>query len=173
MQEIILEPRGLDYVMQFTGPTGTNAVEAALKIARKVTGRTNIISFTNGFHGVSMGALAVTGNQYFRRAAGVALQGVTVMPYDGYFGSGVDTIAYLDRMLSDPSSGIDEPAAMIIEIVQGEGGLNVGAPRLAEAAAGALQPQKDPAHRRRHPGGLRPHRHVLQLRSRPASSPTS
>ncbi len=124
MESIILQPRGLDYVVQFTGPTGTNAVEAALKIARKVTGRTNIISFTNGFHGVSVGALAATGNQHFRRAAGVALQGITVMPYDGYFGSNVDTIAYIDRLLSDPSSGIDEPAAMIIELVQGEGGLN-------------------------------------------------
>ena len=124
MESIILQPRGLDYVVQFTGPTGTNAVEAALKIARKVTGRTNIISFTNGFHGVSVGALAATGNQHFRRAAGVALQGVTVMPYDGYFGSNVDTIAYIDRLLTDPSSGIDEPAAMIIELVQGEGGLN-------------------------------------------------
>jgi diaminobutyrate-2-oxoglutarate transaminase len=124
MEENILKPRGLDYVIQFTGPTGTNAVEAALKIARKVSGRTNIISFTNGFHGVSVGALAATGNQHFRRAAGVALQGVTVMPYDGYFGSQVDTIAYLDRMLSDPSSGVDDPAAMIIELIQGEGGLN-------------------------------------------------
>ena len=55
MEEIILEPRGLKYVMQFTGPTGTNAVEAALKIARKVTGRTNVICFTNGFHGVTHG----------------------------------------------------------------------------------------------------------------------
>jgi diaminobutyrate-2-oxoglutarate transaminase len=124
MEELLFAPRGLDYVVQFTGPTGTNAVEAALKIARKITGRTNIISFTNGFHGVSVGSLAATGNQHFRAAAGVALQGVTVMPYDGYFGSKVDTIAYIDRMLSDPSSGIDEPAAMLIEIVQGEGGLN-------------------------------------------------
>ena len=75
MQDIMLAPRGLDYVIQFTGPTGTNAVEAALKLARKVTGRTNVIYFTNGFHGVSMGALAVTGNEYLRRAAGVPLHG--------------------------------------------------------------------------------------------------
>ena len=88
MQDIVLEPRGLDYVMQFTGPTGTNAVEAALKIARKATGRTNVIYFTNGFHGVSMGALSVTGNEYLRRAAGVPLQGATAMPFDGYFGDG-------------------------------------------------------------------------------------
>src|SRR5215468_3552265 len=126
MHDIILAPRGLgDYVMQFTGPTGTNAVEAALKIARKATGRKNVVYFTNGFHGVSMGALAVTGNQYLRNAAGVPLGNTTAMPFDGYFGEGVDTIAQLDRMLNDPSSGMELPAAVILETVQGEGGLNV------------------------------------------------
>jgi diaminobutyrate-2-oxoglutarate transaminase len=124
MQEVILAPRGLDYVIQFTGPTGTNAVEAALKLARKATGRTNVIFFTNGFHGVSLGALAVTGNEYFRRAGGVGLSGGTAMPYDGYLGEDMDTIAYLDRVLADRSSGIDMPAAVIVETVQGEGGLN-------------------------------------------------
>lgn len=121
--ELILVPRDLDYVVQFTGPTGTNAVEAAFKIARKVTGRTNIIFFTNGFHGVSAGALAATGNQHHRGAAGFPLNGTTAMPFDGYFGEDTDTIGYMDRMLSDPSSGIDTPAAVIVETVQGEGGL--------------------------------------------------
>jgi len=125
MQEIVLEPRGLDYVIQFTGPTGANSVEAALKIARKATGRTNVICFTNGFHGVSLGALAVTGNEYFRRAAGVPLNGATAIPYDGYLGEGIDTLEHLERMLSDPSSGMELPAAVILEAVQGEGGLNV------------------------------------------------
>jgi diaminobutyrate-2-oxoglutarate transaminase len=125
LQDIVLAPHGFDYVVQFTGPTGTNAVEAALKIARKVTGRSNVIFFTNGFHGVSMGALSVTGNQYLRKGSGVALGGGVAMPYDRYFGDEVDTIAYLERMLSDPSSGVDEPAAVIVETVQGEGGLNV------------------------------------------------
>src|SRR5262249_61086233 len=112
MQEIILAPRGLgDYVMQFTGPTGTNAVEAALKLARKATGRKNVVYFTNGFHGVSMGALAVTGNSYLRAAAGVPLQKSTAMPFDGYFGAGVDTGAPLGRILCDPSSGSENPAA--------------------------------------------------------------
>src|SRR5262245_31302998 len=123
MQDIVLAPPGLDHVVQFTGPTGTNAVEAALKLARKATGHTNVIFFTNGFHGVSQGALSVTGNEYFRRAAGMPLQGSTPMPYDGYMGDELDTIAYLDRMLDDPSSGIDQPAAVIVETVQGEGGL--------------------------------------------------
>ncbi len=124
MQRVVLAPRGLDHVIQFTGPTGANAVEAALKLARKVTGRTNVLFFTNGFHGVSMGALAVTGNEYFRRAAGTPLAGATPMPYDGYMGDEVNTIAYLERVLADRSSGVDEPAAVILEVVQGEGGLN-------------------------------------------------
>lgn len=123
--EKILKPRNLDYLVQFTGPTGTNAVEAALKLARNVTGRENIISFTNGFHGVSLGALAVTGNSHHRGAAGVSLSGTCRMPYDGYLGNDMDTTAYLEKVLSDSSSGIDHPAAVIVETVQGEGGINV------------------------------------------------
>src|SRR5258707_2824421 len=122
MHDIVLAPRGLhDYVMQFTGPTGTNAVEAALKIARKVTGRTSVVYFTNGFHGVSMGALSVNSNAYLRAAAGATLQDTTAMPFDGYFGESVDTLAHIERVLSDPSSGLERPAAMILETVQGEG----------------------------------------------------
>jgi diaminobutyrate-2-oxoglutarate transaminase len=124
MRDVILTPRKLDYVVQFTGPTGANAVEAALKLARKVTGRTNVIGFTNAFHGVSGGGLSVTGGQYFRQSAGLPLWGVTHMPFEGYHGEGVDTIACIERLLDDPSSGIDHPAAVIVETVQGEGGLN-------------------------------------------------
>ncbi len=120
----ILEPRGLDYAVQFTGPTGTNAVEAALKLARRIKGRENVICFTNGFHGVTLGALAMTGNVHHRDAAGVSLPGATPMPFDGYLGEGVDTTEYLDRALGDGSSGVDLPAAVIVECVQGEGGIN-------------------------------------------------
>ncbi|MDP5306467.1 diaminobutyrate--2-oxoglutarate transaminase [Paracoccus spongiarum] len=119
----ILAPRGMDHRVMFTGPTGANAVEAAMKIARKSTGRTNIVAFTNGFHGVTMGALAATGNGYHRGGAGMDTQGVTRLPYDGY-AEGVDGAALLDRMLSDPSGGIDAPAAIMLETIQGEGGLN-------------------------------------------------
>ncbi|RLT93006.1 MAG: diaminobutyrate--2-oxoglutarate transaminase [Ketobacter sp.] len=122
--EKILKPRGLEYMVQFTGPTGTNSVEAAMKLARNVTGRHNIISFTNGFHGVSLGALAATGNSHHRGAAGVNLGGTSRIPYDGYLGEGFDTTHYLDKVLSDSSSGIDKPAAVIVETVQGEGGIN-------------------------------------------------
>ena len=124
-QEIVLRPRGLSYKVQFTGPTGANAVEAALKIARKVTGRHNIISFTNGFHGVTLGAVAATANAHYRDATGLPGLGVTFAPYDGYLGPDVDTVTYLDRLLSDSSSGVDTPAAVIVETVQGEGGVNV------------------------------------------------
>jgi len=125
VERVLLKPRNWRYTLQFTGPTGTNAVEAALKIARQVKGRSNIVSFTHGFHGVSGGSLAVTANSKFRSAAGVDLANNTFMPYDGYFGPDVDTIAYLERMLDDRSSGLDQPAAVIVETVQGEGGVNV------------------------------------------------
>lgn len=122
---IILKPRGMqDYLVQFTGPTGTNAVEAALKLARKVTGRSNIISFTNGFHGCSLAALAATGNEHHRGGAGTALHDISRMPYANYFGKEVSTIAMMKKLLEDPSSGVDKPAAVIVEVVQGEGGLN-------------------------------------------------
>jgi diaminobutyrate-2-oxoglutarate transaminase len=123
-EDHILAPRKMDHRVMFTGPTGANAVEAAMKIARKVTGRTNIIAFTNGFHGVTAGALAATGNGYHRGGAGMTLQGVTRMPYDGYFAGMADTAEFLEKMLADRSGGIDAPAAIMLETVQGEGGLN-------------------------------------------------
>ena len=123
--EHILAPRDMEYTFQFTGPTGTNAVEAALKLARKVTGRTSIVSFTNGFDGVTLGAVAATGNSHHRGGAGVALGDVNRMPYCGYYGRDADSLKMMDKILSDPSSGVDLPAAMIVEPVQGEGGLNV------------------------------------------------
>ena len=124
LEEVILKPRGLDYRAMFTGPTGTNAVEAAIKLARKVTGREMVIAFTNGFHGMTLGALACTGNAGKRGGAGVPLTHVSHEPYDGYYGSDVDTAELLEQRLSDPSSGLDAPAAILLETVQGEGGLN-------------------------------------------------
>ena len=124
-RDVILSPRGLDYKLQFTGPTGANAVEAALKVARQYTGRETVVTFTRGFHGVSLGALAVTGNSKFRSASGVNLPGAVFHPYDGYFGAEVDTVAMLRTLIEDPSSGLALPAAVIVETVQGEGGVNV------------------------------------------------
>ncbi|MGO4887982.1 diaminobutyrate--2-oxoglutarate transaminase [Anaerobacillus sp. MEB173] len=122
--DIILEPRNLDYKVMFPGPTGTNTVESALKIARKVTGRTNVISFTNGFHGMTIGALSVTGNSFKRQGAGIPLQHSVAMPYDNYVSDELDTVEYLERFLEDNGSGVSVPAAIILETVQGEGGVN-------------------------------------------------
>lgn len=119
----ILQPRKMSYKVQFTGPTGTNAVEAALKIARNNKKRHNIISFTNGFHGVTQGAAAVTANSYYKDAVGLPMLGVQFMPYDGYLGD-FDTLVYLEKALNDQSSGLETPAAFIVECIQGEGGLN-------------------------------------------------
>jgi diaminobutyrate-2-oxoglutarate transaminase len=127
-ESLILNPRGLDYRVQFTGPTGANAVEAALKLARKVTGRSNVVAFTNGFHGVTQGALAATGNRYNRMAPALQFNGVSRLPFDGYLGKDNNTAEILERMLSDPSSGLDSPAAILVETVQGEGGLNAASP---------------------------------------------
>ncbi len=126
--EKILKPRHVEYMVQFTGPTGSNAVEAAIKAARNVKGRETIVTFTNGFHGVSLGSLAATGNSHHRGAAGITLPGVSRMPYDGYLGDDIDTTSYLDKVLSDSSSGVDLPAAVLVETVQGEGGINVASP---------------------------------------------
>lgn len=123
--EVILRPRGLDYRVQFPGPGGANSVEAALKLARKVTGRPGIVTFTNAFHGATLGALSVTGNSYHRRAAGIPLAFTTPMPYDGSLGHQVPDFAWFERLLNDGGSGLDRPAAAIVETVQGEGGINV------------------------------------------------
>ncbi len=133
LQGLILQPRKMNYRVQFTGPAGTNAVEAAMKLARKVTGRTNIIAFTNGFHGVSLGALAATGNKYNRM--GATLPGVTRAPFEGYMGRDCNTAGYLNKLLSDPSGGIEAPAAILLETVQGEGGLNTASEKWLQQIA--------------------------------------
>lgn len=130
-ETLILAPRGMDHKVMFTGPTGTNAVEAAMKLARKTTGRDTIIAFTNGFHGMTMGALAATGNSGKRAGAGTTLSGVVRMPYEGAM-DGVDSLALIRAMLENPSSGIDAPAAFLIEPVQGEGGLNAASPEFLQ-----------------------------------------
>ncbi|MEE6280216.1 diaminobutyrate--2-oxoglutarate transaminase [Georgenia sunbinii] len=122
--ETILRPRGLDHKVVFPGPGGANAVEAALKLARKVTGRESVINFTNAFHGMTLGALSVTGNSMKRGGAGIPLVHATPMPYDDYFDGDVPDFLFLERLLSDSGGGLNEPAAVIVESVQGEGGIN-------------------------------------------------
>lgn len=121
-ERVILKPRNLEYKVQFTGPTGTNAVEAALKLARMVKGRSLVAAFTGGFHGVSLGALAATATRSNREAAGVQLDQIVRLPYEGFLGGG--EIDYIEKMLTSNGSGIGAPAAILLETVQGEGGLN-------------------------------------------------
>ncbi|WP_069472673.1 diaminobutyrate--2-oxoglutarate transaminase [Candidatus Marithrix sp. Canyon 246] len=123
--QYILKPRKLDYKVHFCGPTGTNAVEAAFKLARKVKGRSGIFAFMGGFHGMTLGSLAATGNKYNRAAAGVPLNNITFMPYPHGFMASFDTIEYISNVLNDPNSGIEKPAAMILETTQAEGGVIV------------------------------------------------
>lgn len=121
--ELILQPRKLNYKLMCCGPTGTNAVEAALKLARKNTRRTGIIAFSGAFHGMSLGSLALTTDQTSRQGAGISLEHVTFVPYDG--NGIVDSVEYLKMMLNDDHSGIEKPAAIVLETIQAEGGINV------------------------------------------------
>ncbi len=123
-RDLVLEPRDLDYKVMFPGPTGTNSVEAALKLARKTTGRQHILSFTNAFHGMTLGSLSVTGNSMKRMGAGIPLTNSSKIPYDDYFSGETEDFLWLERVLEDSGSGVDKPAAIIVETVQGEGGLN-------------------------------------------------
>lgn len=122
LQEKILAPRGLNYKVMCCGPTGTNAVEASLKLARKVTGRSNIWAFMGCFHGMTLGSLALTTEAYARDAAGVTLGNCTHIPAP-YMFPGFDVIAYMQRLLDDDHSGVSKPAALIMETVQAEGGI--------------------------------------------------
>jgi diaminobutyrate-2-oxoglutarate transaminase len=123
-EDIILKPRGLDYKVQFPGPTGANSVESALKLARKISGREAMINFTNAFHGMTLGALSVTGNSMKRGGAGIPLVHATPMPYDNYFDGTQPDFLWMEKLLQDSGSGLNEPAAVIVETVQGEGGIN-------------------------------------------------
>ena len=123
--QVILEPRGLDYKFLFPGPTGTNAIEAALKLARKVTGRSKVYSFDGGFHGMTLGSLAITSNEMKRGGAGVPLRHARLLPFDGQSRDGMESIDYLERTLRRDSEENELPAAIVLETVQCEGGVNV------------------------------------------------
>ena len=123
LDEKILKPRGLDYKIMSCGPTGTNAVEAALKLARKVTGRTGVLALTGSFHGMTLGSLSVTSGVDHREGAHVPLPFTTFLPHP--CAVAFDTIEYYRWLLTDNYSGIEKPAAIIIETTQAEGGVNV------------------------------------------------
>lgn len=123
-EEQVLKPRGLDYKVMFVGPTGTNGVEAALKLARKVKQREQIWALMGCFHGMTLAALALTSDKDSRKGAGIPLEYVTHIPAP-YMFENLDTISYMETLLTDDHSGVEKPAALIIETVQAEGGIHV------------------------------------------------
>lgn len=133
--EVVLAPRGMDHRLQFMGPTGSSAVEAALKLARVGTGRREVVAFSHGFHGMSLGALAATANDAFRRWAGVPLADIVRLPFETAPG-GASALADYRAALADTSSGQTAPAAFLVETVQAEGGVNI-------ASAGWLRQVQD------------------------------
>ncbi len=131
--ETILKPRNMHYKLQFMGPTGTNAVEAALKLARRVTGRSEVVAFSQGFHGMTLGSLACTANEYFRNASGTPLSHVMHWPFDSNHGGGVEGINTLRALYENSSGGVDKPAAFIVESLQAEGGVNLASKEWLQA----------------------------------------
>jgi diaminobutyrate-2-oxoglutarate transaminase len=123
--QLILQPRQLNYRVQFPGPGGANAVEAALKLARKVTGRTEVITFAGAFHGMTLGALAVTGSPFHRDGAGVPLPHAIGVPFGCRLGGGDSGSPGIENLLRDRAAALTDVAAVIVETVQGEGGINV------------------------------------------------
>lgn len=121
----VLAPRNLKYKVMFPGPTGTNSVEAALKLARKVKKRTNIFALMGAFHGMTLGSLSLTTERAARNGAGVTLTDVTHIPAPYAMGGNFDTLGYIEEILNDDHSGIEKPAAIILETVQAEGGIYV------------------------------------------------
>lgn len=124
-----------NYRLQFCGPTGADATEAAVKLAKTFTGRGNVISFSGGYHGMTQGSLALTGNLGAKNAVQNLMPGVQFLPYPheyrcplGIGGeAGVDALTYyFENFIEDVESGVVKPAAVILEAIQGEGGVVVG-----------------------------------------------
>lgn len=118
--------------IQFCGPTGADAVEAALKLTRTATARHTVLAFQGAYHGMTMGTLSLSGNLGPKQALGGLLAGVQFLPFPHQyrcpFGGTGETLLethlqYLKHLLEDPESGVTRPAAMILETVQGEGGV--------------------------------------------------
>ncbi len=127
-ESAILEPRKLDYKVQFCGPTGANAVEAAVKLARMVTGRPQMAAFTGGWHGMSGVCLSLTGNRAHRSGAGMPLNNTSFLPFPEGPYTIPDTLGYIRNLLTDSNSGFDMPAAFILETIQAEGGIYPASP---------------------------------------------
>ncbi|EGQ9762735.1 MULTISPECIES: pyridoxal phosphate-dependent class III aminotransferase [Vibrio] len=119
-------------VIQFCGPSGADAVEAAIKLAKQTTGRNTMFAFRGAYHGMTNGTMGMMGNLGTKARRTGLMSDVHFMPFPYNlrcpFGLGGDegakaSIRYIDRLLNDDESGIMKPAAIIVEPVQGEGGV--------------------------------------------------
>ena len=118
--------------VQFCSPSGTDATDAAIKLCKTATGRGTVISFSGGYHGMGQGPMALTGNLKAKNHVANIMPGVQFMPYPYSYrcpmGIGGEAgtracINYFERLLKDPESGVTRPAAVILEAIQGEGGV--------------------------------------------------
>lgn len=117
--------------IQFCGPSGSDAVEAAIKLVKIATGRQTMMAFQGGYHGMTNGALSMMGNLNSKGLAPSLMPGVQMLPYPYIYrcpmGSMGDpdsdaTIQYIENLLKDDESGVIKPAGIIVETIQGEGG---------------------------------------------------
>ncbi|WP_019926628.1 aspartate aminotransferase family protein [Nocardia sp. BMG111209] len=131
-----------NWKVHFCGPTGANAVDAAIKLARIVTGRHGVVSFQGGFHGTTHLTMGITGLLSQRSGIAGIGDGVTFLPYSdsrNYPDQRPEDARYhttlIESLLTDPNGGIPAPAAIILEIVQGEGGVVLGDPHFLATVA--------------------------------------
>lgn len=111
--------------IQFCGPAGTDAVEAAFKLVRRATGRSGLLAFTGAYHGMTAGALAASGGAEDVRVTRLPFPRNYRCPFGVGGERGADIAArWTENLLDDPKGGTPAPAGMILEPVQGEGGVN-------------------------------------------------
>ena len=117
--------------LSFGGPTGSDAIETAVKLAKYNTKRQPIIAFEGSYHGMTTGALSLTSSRYFREPFLPLAPEVHFVPYAYCYRCPfkqtpdkchLECAQYLEHVLEDPHSGVAKPAAVIVEPIQGEGG---------------------------------------------------
>jgi len=142
LYDILPEELAKKAKVQFCSPSGTDATDAAIKLCKTATGRSTVIAFSGGYHGMSHGGMALTGNLKAKNHVANIMPGVQFMPYPYSYrcpmGLGGEAgtkacIAYLERLLKDPESGVTKPAAVILEPIQGEGGVIPAPPEFLQA----------------------------------------
>ncbi len=167
--------------MHFCGPTGANAVDAAIKLCKTATGRGDIVSFQGGFHGTTHAGMALTGLVANKRSGRQRRAGRALLPVlplrelparAARDTCATNCIGSSRTALRDPNGGIPLPAAVIVEMVQGEGGVVPADREFVRRLRRAHPRARHPARGRRGADRLRSHGHLVRLRAATASSRT-